>query len=176
MKYLKTINELFDSEDLKAKYEIPYLQGEFSPMNISKSGNLIGTLENPLLTNLTRNCPFLIELGWRKNGKILQLGYDGGGEFEDGGEVFYYFMMEITEFGPDKFNFNVYAKSIERGEVVYDKSLKKGSLTFIQLVNEIKRPALNILIDFDNWTEERYGEDNFSIDDKNISIFNPEMN
>ena len=35
MKYLKTINELFDDSDMKSKFEIPYLQGDIDFKNIA---------------------------------------------------------------------------------------------------------------------------------------------
>ena len=74
MRYLKTY-ELFDTEDLKAQFEIPYLKGELDPSEISKWANLKDELD-PELNRIVNDVPWLVELKYRRSGSVISIGFD----------------------------------------------------------------------------------------------------
>jgi len=171
MKYIKKLNELFDNEELKAQFEIPYLKGEI-PLD---GESMIGRSDR-LLASLVNACPYLAELGFRKSGNILSIGFSDTKSFNDKDKLFYYFNIELVEYSDDRYTLNVYAKCIGNGHTVYDESLIKRSMGFIEVCSQINRPVLNILIDFNNWLEKTIDVSHFSIKTKDVSIVNPKMN
>ena len=179
MKHLKTINELFDTEDLKSRYEIPYLTGEMSPSSIKKWIPVKTPTElglDKLLIRLLENCPFLVELKYRRNGRILELGFSDTINYDPKNQVFYHFSMEIVEYVNGAYGLNVYAKCIGNGKTIYNESMIKRVDNFGDLVNLIKRPTFNMLIEFNNYLSKIFDKSHFSITDKGVVMFNPKMN
>lgn len=175
MKHLKKINELFDDENLKSKFEIPFLKGEMSPDKLAKGKDLL-KVNDPLLLSLVRACPFLMELGYRRVGKTLSFGFDDTKVYSEEDQVFYYFFIEITEFGEGKYNLISQARCVGNDQVIYNESEKFQSVSIIELYSKIKGPVFRLLVDFDNWLEEMFDEDYFSLKDRDIVIFDPGMN
>lgn len=175
MRYLKTY-ELFDNEELKSQFEIPYLRGEMDPNEINKWKNLKDRLD-PELNQIINDVPWLVELKYRRSGSVLSIGFDNHivyGQHEDGKEegVFYYFLIEIVRFR-DEYALNVYAKCYGNGRQIYTESLIKKSMPYSEMINQLKRPTFNLLIDFNNFIESYFGESHFSIKDKETLVFNP---
>ena len=178
MKYLKTY-ELFDNEDLKSQFEIPYLRGELSPEEISKWKSLKNEMD-PELNQIVNEVPWLIELKYRRSGSVLSIGFDNHityGKAEDGREesVFYYFLIEIVRFR-DEYSLNVYAKCHGNGQQIYNESMIKKAMPFNEMISLLRRPVFNMLVDFNNFIENYFGESNFSVKDKNTVVFNPRLN
>jgi len=176
MKYLKTY-ELFDNEDLKSQFEIPYLRGEMSPEEINKWKNLKDGLLDTELNRIVNDVPWLVELKYRRSGSVLSIGFDNHivyGKSKDGKEesVFYYFLIEIVKFR-DEYSLNVYAKCHGNGQQIYSESIIKKSMPYKEMISQLKRPVFNLLIDFNNYIEKMFGESNFSIKDKDTLVFNP---
>lgn len=179
MKYLKYINELFDSEELKSQFEIPYLRGELSPEEISKWKPLENELDGEL-NQIINEVPWLIEMKYRRSGSILSIGFDNHivyGQHEDGKEesVFYYFLIEIVKFR-DEYSLNVYAKCHGNGQQIYNESMIKKAMPYKEMISNLKRPAFNMLVDFNNFIKSYFGESHFSVKDKNTIVFNPRLN
>jgi hypothetical protein len=77
MRYLKKINEVFDSEELKSSMEIPYLKGDFDPQKILKWWIPV-TSSDKNIRELLYSCPFLSELNYYEKDGILNIGISGG--------------------------------------------------------------------------------------------------
>lgn len=178
MRYLKRINELFDDEELKSQFEIPYLKGELVGGG-SKWRSLKSDLD-PDLTRIITDVPWLAELKYRRSGSVLSIGFNDiiiYGKSEDGREesVYYHFLIEIVRFR-DEYALNVYARCYGNGHQIYSESIIKKSMPYTEMISLLKRPVLNLLIDFNNYIERMFGKSNFSVKDKNKIIFNPNMN
>lgn len=154
MKYLKTMNELFDSDELKDQMEIPMLQGKIPFKDIVKDKNIIKQAD-PLLANLTMSCPFLGNLKYRRVGNILSIGFDERLNFGEGNDVSLHFYIEICEHQTTKrYICNIYAKCVGNGQTLYDERVNKPIMTFESLRELLNRDALNLLIDFTRYTEK----------------------
>lgn len=175
MRYLKTY-ELFDTKDLKSQFEIPYLKGDLDPSEISKWKNLKDELDTEL-NRIVNDVPWLVELKYRRSGSVLSIGFDNHiiyDKSEDGREesVFYYFLIEIVKFR-DEYSLNVYAKCHGNGQQIYSESIIKKAMPYSEMISQLKRPTFNLLIDFNNFIENCFGESHFSIKDKNTLVINP---
>ena len=91
LKYIKRINELFDSPELKDRLEIPRLSGDLDPEKLVSYPSIINPEIDSLLESLCASIPWLQELGFvRDNNKTLRLGFSGT---KDDKYTFYYFAL-----------------------------------------------------------------------------------
>jgi hypothetical protein len=169
MKYLKTINELFDDSEMRDRNEIPFLTGNLSAKSVSK-WNSVNTDYN-LSDRLIFSCPFLDSLENSETGNIIEFNFDGSVE---GG--FYYFLIEVIHLSKEKFTLKVNAKSIVNNKVQYQKEMSRKVNSFNDLCSLINRDVLDMLITFNNFISDEFGVSNFQFDQEGISIFNPRLN
>ncbi len=162
MKYLKTINELFDDPDVKSKFEIPYLKGDLDPKNISK--NIVKDGDN-LLGRLSMNCPYIGHLSYKRlSNSLLNIGF----QTEVNLDGIIYFVIEIMEHASTKkYICNSYAKCVIDGKTVYDKKVNKPLMGYNELVSLLNNEVLDMLIDFNNFTNDNYKIKEFPFTDRN---------
>lgn len=156
MKYIKRINEFFDTDDLKSKMEIEYLQGKIPFKEIVKDANLIK--RDPLLFKLMVSTPFVKYLNYnRLSANLIQLGFQHTMNFGPGNDVLLYFVIEIMEHATTKsYICNVYAKCIGNGQVLFDERINKPIMPYERLVQILNGEALNMLIDFTKFTNSTF--------------------
>lgn len=160
MKYIKSINEFFDSEELKAGMEIEYLQNKIPFKEMVKDIN-IAKQKDLLLSKLSMNCPFIIGLNYtRINSSLVQIGFQN---ILDNTNTF--FVIEVMSNNNDKYLCNVYAKCI--GKYTFDESKKMNLSSYKDLVNFINHDALDILINFTNFTEKTFNYKFFPFTNRN---------
>lgn len=157
MKYLKTINELFDDAEIKSQLEIPFLKGEIQFRNLVKDKNIVKEGDT-LLAKLLINCPYISKLGFtRLNRSILNIGFKKNLNFGEGNDVLMYFVIEIMESIPTKnYICNVYAKCVGNNKDLYEEKANKGIMSYDNLVEFINGKSLNILIDFTKFTDHTF--------------------
>ena len=175
MKYLKRINELFDDEFQKDLHEIPYLKGEITPQSLT-SGEDILQKGDKLLNQLAHSCPWIIELGFRRSGSILSIGFSDTLRHTAKDEVFYYLNIEIVEFGKSIHNVNFTSKVYGNGVEIYNENIKKSQLTIPQLIDFLNKTCYPLVVDFNNYLEKMFSEKPVSYTDKKIRPFNPKFN
>jgi hypothetical protein len=157
MKHIKKINELFDDSDIKSKYEIPYLQGEFDLNYIVNNKSFIKNGDN-LLSKLSINCPYIGKLGFNRLSKnLLNIGFNKNLE-----NVFLYFVIEIVDHDFSKsYLCNCYAKCIKNGESIYDEKISKSLINYNDLVDLMNGKILDILIDFTKFSDKNFNYKGF---------------
>ena len=158
MKYIKTINELFDTEELKSSMDLDYLSGNIPFKELIKDKNLLKQ-KDLLLSKLIMNCSFIMKLGYKRiNKNLLTIGFDNSKNFKKDG-VFLYFVIEImSNSDGDKFICNIYAKCIDNNLILYSEKVSTNGnmVDYDKLYNMINKEALDILIDFNQFTENNY--------------------
>ncbi len=156
MKYIKNINEFFDTEDLKSKMEIPYLKGEIPFKEIVKDKNML-SYGDGLLAKLLIDCPYIGQLNYnRLSNTILNLGFHKNINF-DGKDVLIYFVIEIMESSVNnRFISNTYARCVS-GDYLFDKAIKKGTFGYQGLVTSLNNETLDLLVEFNNFTNNKFG-------------------
>jgi hypothetical protein len=175
MKYLKRINELFDDEFQKNLHEIPYLKGEITPQKISSGQNLLG-MSDRMLNQLCHSCPWIIELGYRRSGSILSVGFSNSLRHSAKDEVFYFLNIEIVDYGRDLYNLNFTSKVIGNGREIYNDSIKNSQMDLNQLINYLNKIIYPMVVDFNNYLSKMFDEKPVSYTDKKVRPFNPKFN
>lgn len=140
MKYIKRINEWFDSEEMKSNFEKEYLKGELGDEIINKW--TIKKLNDPFIYELYMNCPFIHNLKINKSGRFLHIGYSGDDTDKNS---FYYFVAEIVDFD-DVYQLKVISRDITNDKKVIDESFIKGNLKkedLFKLMNGRVKTELN---------------------------------
>jgi hypothetical protein len=156
MKYIKRINEFFDTEELKSIMKIDYLQGNIPFKEIVKDTNMFK--RDPLLFKLINNAPFIKYLDYnRLSSNVIQLGFQYSMYFDPDNDVFLYYVIEIIEQSTTKnYMCNVYAKCIDNGKTIFDKSLKKPIMPYERLVQILNGEVLSMLIEFTRFTYKKF--------------------
>lgn len=173
MKYLKTY-ELFDSEDLKSYFEIPYLKGDFDPTEIDKWAPVKNEMDSQAI-QLVNEVPWIMGLKYRRSGNILALGFENTIKYDENNQVFYYFLIEIVSFG-DEYSVNVYAKCIGNNKQIYNESMIKKAMPYKEMISLLRKNVFSMAVDFNNFIERMFKESNLSFKDKDQIIFNPRLN
>jgi len=168
MKYLKSINELFDDVDIKSKMEIPYLRGDIDFKKIVSNKSLIREGDQ-LLGKLAMNCPYIGHLGYRRISKnLIDLGYNANLNFGEGNDVNLYFIIEIMEHATTKsYICNVYAKCVGNNRTLYSESINRSIMPYNELVRCMNGEILNLLIDFNKFTSHTFNYKGFPYLDRN---------
>ena len=169
MKYLKRINELFDDYDLRDANEISYLTGDIGSEIVSKWGKVKS--DDPLLDRVIFSCPFVIGLKYRRNGNILEFGFNG-----DINNGFYHFNFEIVEFRNGEFGLNVYSKCVNNNNKIWNESFIKRTDSFAKLCSYLNRDVLDLLVRFNNFLKSEFGISHYDIDQEGVDVFNPRLN
>jgi hypothetical protein len=169
MKYLKKINELFDTEDLKAKHEIPYLTGVLNGSEVLKWEKII--TKNNFLFTLVESCPFLTELGVNISGNIINIGFQNFKKYNEKDEVFYYFNIEIIKY-VDSYGLNVNYVCYSNKQKIKEGNIRDINLDFIKLTKILNSKVFDELIEFNKFIEKMFGFKHFS----NLRLINPRMN
>jgi hypothetical protein len=169
MKYLKRINELFDDSDLRDANEIPYLTGDISPETVSKWKKVKS--DDPLLDRVIFSCPFVVGLNYRRNGNILEFGFNSN--IDNG---FYYFTCEVVEFRNVEFGLNAYTRCIIDNNKLWDESFIKRTDNFVKLCSYLNRDILDLLVRFNNFLKSEFGISHYDIDQEGVDVFNPRLN
>jgi len=165
MRYLKTINELFDSPEIKSEMEVPYLQGKIQSKELVKDKNLTREGDN-LLSKLAMNCPYIGHLEYnRLSSNLLNIGFKKDVKFE-GDDVTIYFVIEVMEHSK-KYICNSYAKCLRGNKILYDKKINKGIIDYDTLTNVLNNEVLDLLIDFTKFNEHSFGFMVFPYKDRN---------
>jgi hypothetical protein len=164
MKYLKTINELFDDSDMKSKFEIPYLQGDIDFKNIASNKSLVKDGDN-LLGRLSMNCPYIGHLSYKRlSSSLLNIGF----QTEINLDGIIYFVIEIMEHASSKkYLCNSYAKCVIEGKTLYDKKINKSLMGYNELVTLLNNEVLDMLVDFNKFTNDNYKVKEFPFTDRN---------
>jgi hypothetical protein len=178
MKYIKTY-ELFDNEELKSQFEIPYLKGDLNPGDISK-WKPVGSDLDPDLNRFVNEVPWLIEMSYRRSGNVLSVGFDNHinyGKNKDGKDesVFYYFLVEIVKFR-EEYSLNVYSRCQGNGHQIYNESMIRKSMPYKEVVSLLRLRVFDMLVKFNNFIRDYFGQSHFSISDKDKVVFNPRLN
>jgi hypothetical protein len=158
MKYIKKINEFFDSPEIKSQLEVPYLQGKIPFKEVVKDKNLLeeGDL---LLSKLIMNCPYISGLNYRRlSNNLINIGFQEGTD-----DVLTYFSIEIVEHKSvgsiSKYLCNIYAKCIESNKVLFDEKINKSLMSYDQLISLINKEGLDLLIKFTRFVNSKYDSD-----------------
>lgn len=156
MKYIKRINEFFDTDDIKSQMEIEYIQGKIPFKEIVKDDNLIK--RDPLLFKLMVKAPFVKYLNYnRLSSNLIQLGFQHTMNFGPENDVLLYFVVEIMEHATTKsYICNVYAKCIGNGKVIFDERINKPIMPYEKLIDVLNGPALSMLIQFTKFTNSTF--------------------
>lgn len=157
MKYLKSINELFDDVDIKSKMEIPYLRGDIDFKKLVSDKSLMKDGDT-LLSKLSMNCPYVAHLFFRRiSNNLIDIGFNKELSYGQGNDVQMYFVIEIMEHATTKsYICNVYAKCIGNGKVLYNESIHKPIMPYDVLVRCMNNEVLNLLIDFNKFTDRTF--------------------
>ena len=112
MKKIKRINELFDTEELKSEWEIPYLQkGKDIMKSFKVVGSEVNTLTDKFLWKLLYIYPELIHFKQEKiSNQVLGLFNKSETEYEDGRK--YYCQLGLYSFD-DEYGINIIIKDLE---------------------------------------------------------------
>ncbi len=142
--HIKSVNELFDSPDMKMSLEIPYLKGELKPLKWSKIKGY--SKADKLVIRLMNECEYIGELNYASEESPFKLVI--GKKDED-----YSFMITITE-NNELYNLDVSAKLYVESYKVYKENYTKNRLNFRDLVSEIRKPVFDVLVRFNEFLEE----------------------
>jgi uncharacterized protein YozE (UPF0346 family) len=110
-------------------------------------------------------------LNYRRNGNILEFGFNGN--INNG---FYHFICEIVEFRNGEFGLNVYAKCSIGFDKLWNESFIKRTNDFSKLCSYLNRNVLDILIRFNNFLKSEFLISHYDIDQEGVDIFNPRLN
>lgn len=156
MKYLKTINELFDSQDIKDQMEIPHLKGEISYKELVKDDNLIKDGDS-LLARVAMNCPYISNLGFtRLSDSLINIGFFQELEVELE-EVIISFHIEIMEHkSTNRYLCNAYATCMKGNKKIYNESINRSIMPYDRLIDSLNNEVLNLLIDFNKFTLKNF--------------------
>lgn len=168
MKYIKSINEFFDSEELKSEMEIDYLQGKIPFKEIVKDKNFYKQ-KDLLLSKLLMNCPFVVGLNYhRLSNNLIQIGFQHTMNFGQGNDVLLYYVIEVMEHATtQRYICNIYCKCIGNGQTLFDEKLNKPIMPYSDLVKFINVQGLNMLIDFTKFTERTFNYKYFPFTNRN---------
>lgn len=156
MRYLKTINELFDSDELKSQMEIPYLQDAF-PLEYYINNKNILKSKNPFLIRLLNDCPYLGELMYKESGNIINLGFSKDMKFDSQNSAFLYFTIEIIKDNiTNMFVCNIFAKCVGNNQTLYNEKFNKGLIDFNTLSKTINTTGYEMLTTFNKWTKSMF--------------------
>lgn len=156
MRYIKKLNEFFDDDDLKSSMEIDYISKKIPFKEIIKDKNIIKQ-KDLLLSKLLMNCPFISNLGYNRNGKLLTLGHSNKIVFSDTDNVTISFYIEIIENkSTESYTCNVQAICIGNDHKLFNESIIKGIMTYDKLVNLLNLNVLNLLIEFNKFTKRNF--------------------
>ncbi len=142
---IKKFNELFDNSDLKAEFEIPYIDGSLKK-NITKWDS-IGKGRNLFVEKLTYHCPFLKGMGWQESGNITTFKFDD--TLND--NTFIYYNIDISTKSNDTYFYTLVAKAIRSDNVIYSKRYNSGIIDFENLSKSLNKEAFGVLGDFGKW-------------------------
>lgn len=177
MKYIKWINEFFDTDDIRSQMEIDYIQGKIPFKEIMKDGNLIKI--DPLLFKLMVNVPFIKYLNYnRLSNNLIQIGFQHSMNFGPGNDVFLYYILEIMEHATTKsYICNVYAKCIGNGKSIYDEKMNKSIMSYEELVKVLNGEALSMLIEFTKFTNNTFNWVHFPyLSKEDMNMMNGDLN
>ncbi len=156
MKYIKSINEFFDTEDLKSQMEIDYLQGSIPFKDMVKDKN-ISKQKDLLLSKLLMNCPFIMGLNFtRINDNLLQIGFKQDFTIDDEVVITYYVIEIMEHKGSETYLSNIYAKATRNGKVIFDETINVPMMRYKDLVGTLNARGLDLLIYFSKWTEKNF--------------------
>lgn len=141
------INELFDNEILKAKLEIPYLQGKL----LNSFTGVVGNVEDKFADKLLICCPFIQEFKYQNHGVMFNMGFD-----KTIGRVFVYYYIEIRLGKKDQYICNVYARCVGEGIAIYEEKAYSSILDFNELVKFINSKGYKLLMDLNNWIKKNF--------------------
>jgi len=156
MRYIKSINEFFDSDELKSELEIPFLQGELSFKDMVKDKNFFKQ-KDLLLSKLLMNCPFIGGLKYsRLSSSLIQIGYQHDIVFE-GNNIVVFYVIEVMEHASSQtYLCNIYSKCIKNGnKVLFDEKITK-QVNYNGLYKLINNEGLDMLIKFTNFSEKEF--------------------
>ena len=154
MKYIKSIKELFDSDELKSQMELDYLQDKIPLKDMVRDSN-IRKQKDLLISKLLINCPYLIGLKYKRvNENLLTLGFDNSDNFNKEG-IYLFFLIEIMQ-NRDRYVCNIFTKCYDNDKEVFSKKNHKGVISYDELSNFINKDGLDLLIDFTKFTEKTY--------------------
>lgn len=168
MRYLKSINELFDDVDIKSRMEIPFLRGDIDFKKIVSDKNLLKEGDQ-LLGKLAMNCPYVGHLSYRRiSNNLIDIGFNKNLNFGENNDVSLYFIIEIMEHASTKsYLCNVYAKCVGNGKVLYNESINRSIMPYSELVRCMNNEVLNLLIDFNKFTNHTFNYKGFPYLDRN---------
>jgi hypothetical protein len=148
MKYLKTINELFDDEKTRSKFGEDYLRGDLSPED---------TLEwdeytfDGLLNKILEKVRYLNSFSNRKLGSMLEFTFE---ENRDGLNLL--FNIEITRFESGSFMLKVISYSFIDEKEDWSESDRKMFNDIESLINYLNNEVLKSLERFSKYSSQ-YG-------------------
>lgn len=173
MKHIKRINELFDSEEIKSKFEVPYLKGEMPLKYYTKSAKL--EQEDPLLGYIIQHAPFLVKLYYTRSGNLLTIGFHKHFKSEKS-ESSVLFSLEIRENKDKTCIANVYSTVYTDGKIGYKNDINKGVMSHKDLVRFIRGEFLDSLIEICKLTKQEFDWSILSSFDKNALLQNKFLN
>ena len=150
---IKKFNELFDSSDLKSKFEIPYLKGDLK-RDIPNWKN--ANSENKFADRIAYHCPFLIKMGYRSDGNLISFGFSHDIKFGVSDFVFIYFSIQIRTVGDETYICHVFARATRKGRELYNRSHESDKMNFEELSNYIEDIGYNTLTEFNSWTLDNF--------------------
>lgn len=153
MRYLKRIDELFDTPELKGMFEVPYMKGEM-PLDYYVKNAKMGT-SDPLLNNILYTAPFIMPLKYKRSGNLLSLGFDKDFKFNDR-DAYVLFVLEIREVSDKKYLVNLTSKIHKNGSVGYNNSFNKSNLTLSELMVFLRTEFLDAFIEICTLTKSEF--------------------
>jgi len=158
MKYLKTINELFDDIEIRNRFGKEYLSGDLSPESTLDWDEYKA---DPLLTELLEKVTYLNSLKSKRLDKGLYFSFS---EERDG--LLLYFEVQVTEFANNRYILNIIAASSINDKMDWEEDLVKNIRSKEELFNKLNTTGFNMIKKFNDYCEKEF---DISIIDNRIS-------
>lgn len=154
-------NEMFDSEELKTKFEVPYLKG-----NLIKSfDKVLGDVPNKFADRVSRACPFVVGMKYNNTPSMFSLGLTKVLH-----NTIMYILIEVM-YGNIC---NIYTSVVKENGILYAKNYSKRDISnFDSLTKFINDKGYKALVDLNKFTKSELGEsvsNHLSFKDNPINI------
>ena len=162
MKYLKTINELFDDIEIRNKFGREYLSGDLSPESTLDWNEYKA---DSLLTELLEKVTYLNSLESKRLDKGLFFSFS---EEKDG--LLLYFEIQVTEFANNRYILNIIASSSINDKMDWEEDLVKNIKSKEELFNVLNTLGFKMIKKFNDYCKSEFDISIINGDIKNINL------
>lgn len=170
-KFESFINEMFDSEDLKNRLEIPYLQGDLlKSFKRSVDENIISKFVN----RMAYLCPFIKKMKFKLTGSLFSVGLN---EIIDKHTIAYWLLevrgnpIETTA----HYSCTIDVVVMSKGKRIFSKSFNKVRSRIEEISKLVNNEGYKSLIEINKFTNKEFGvslSDHLEIEDNQMPNLN----